>query len=471
MLCRNLIAENSIVGLAIQLILGRYGLLQTIAVLTTILSAQVIPPAYSQTIIDNSCIQVTEPKLASLQERPIDKPRLGMEFVISTAIVDSCPIKNQTFDVIIEVRNSDGVTEQIGFKSVTTNQTAALPKVDLNWVPNHVGDYEFRSFAIGGFDSLSTISRLMKTSITITNSVNEPDPSEAFTIILIPDTQNYWPAKNGKMAYNQSKWIVENKEKLNIELVIHLGDIVNTWNSKSEWDMAENMINILDHDGIPYITLAGNHDFGNPYSSKIKRNFDFFDTFPESVLISNQTLENNQITSDRPNTYTMLTVGKNEFMIVSMEYCPPLSVVKQVSEFIKQHPDIPVILATHAFLRNDASWTSVSGGGICTKIAGTDDYSTKVIWDEIVYPNANVFLVVAGHSGGDNKRIDYNIAGKPVQQVVIDYQHKKNGGDGMLKIVRFEPKEDKIYFQTYSPWLDSYLSGAKTKFTFDFQMD
>ncbi len=101
------------------------------------------------------------------------------------------------------------------------------------------------------------------------------------------------------------------------------------------------------------------------------------------------------------------------------------------------------------------------GGGVCTKIEGTDDYSTAALWDLLIYPNPNVFLVVSGHSSCENHQIDYNVADNPVQQVVIDYQYKKNGGDGMLKIVRFEPEQNRINFQTYSPWFDSSIRSQK----------
>jgi hypothetical protein len=112
-------------------------------------------------------------------------------------------------------------------------------------------------------------------------------------------------------------------------------------------------------------------------------------------------------------------------------------------------------------LRTDGTWSSVIGGGACTKIPGTDDFSIKAIWDVVVYPNPNIFMVVSGHSAGENNRIDQNSGHNPVQQVVIDYQQRSNGGDGMLKIITFEPKSDIIDFKTYSPWLDSYPGGRK----------
>lgn len=413
--------------------------------------------------------------LAPTSSSESKEPTEAQKFVILTTITQTCSKQEQLFVVIFEVRNSDGVTEYIGWENGVLEGLANKTQIGVSWVPAHADNYELRAFAISNFQSLEILSPLVKKAVNVNtagNNVTDSDAHEPFTIVLIPDTQNYWPSGNEEIAYNQSRWIVSNKNTLNIKVVIHLGDIVNTWNSQKQWIKADKMMKILDDNGIPYIALAGNHDFDNPYSNTQSRDYTYFGKyFPDTRIISNQTLETKTITADGGNTYTFLTVGKNKFLIVSMEYCPSQNVIQEVSQAIKQNADKRVILATHAFLRSDRSWTSVSGGGVCTRIPGTDDYSTKDIWDSVIYPNPNVFLVVSGHSSGENKRIDNNTAGNPVEQVVIDYQSKNSGGDGMLKIITFDPEKDKIYFQTYSPWFNSYPNETKSKFTFDYDMD
>jgi hypothetical protein len=479
MLGEKLPAENSIRRFSQSRVVlaSRSNGLQTVTILVIVLTVLSTPILItnSQYAFGTSCtIEMTEPRLTSVDTRPIVETAAGEQIVISTTITNQCSHQDQPFIVFIEVRNSDGITEYIGWQSGVIKIFTRSNNISVNWTPDRADNYELRTFAISGFETLEIISPLIKKSVVVIANRGSADPSvkEPFTIILIPDTQNYWNGGNEQMAYNQSKWIIENKEKMNIKLVIHLGDIVNNWNNKNHWIKADNMMKILDDNEISYLALVGNHDFGNHYSSTANRDYSYFERyFPDSRLVSNHTLEYKKITPNGANMYAYLTVGNNDFLVVSMEYCPTLDVAKKVSEIIKQNADKQVILATHAFLRSNGSWTSVSGGGICTKIAGTDDYSTKAIWDLVVYPNPNVFLVVSGHSGGENKRIDYNVAERPVQQVVIDYQYKQNGGDGMLKIIRFEPENDKIQFQTYSPWFDQYLSGAKSKFTFDYEMN
>ena len=439
------------------------------------------PPSslFGNAFAESCSIVVKEPNLTSTFDGRNTTHTPVKQFVVSTEVTHTnCSTNHQPFAAVIEIRNSAGITEYLNWQSgVLLSSTTDAVHIGLDWTPAHAGNYEIRTFVMKDFETPEILSPLMKKVVNVKNITDSgwtySEADKPFTIILIPDTQNYWTTGNQEIAYNQSKWIVENKDKLNTRLVIHLGDIVNDWNSKNQWKEADNMMSILDDNDVPYIFLPGNHDFGNPYSSALSRNYTYYEKyFPYSRLMTrDQILETKEITPDSANWYTLLKIGNNDFLILAMEYCPTLDVIKQVNETIKQHADTPVILATHAFLRGDGSWTSISGGGVCTKIAQSEGYSTKAIWDLVVYPNPNVFLVVSGHSGGDNKRIDQNIEKKPVLQVVIDYQHLKNGGDGMLKIVRFDPSKDQIHFQTYSPWLDSYASGTRSDFSFDYDMN
>ena len=60
----------------------------------------------------------------------------------------------------------------------------------------------------------------------------------AFTIIVLPDTQ-YYTVYHPDIFLNQTRWIVANKQALNIIHVIHLGDLVEHYESASEWQTAK----------------------------------------------------------------------------------------------------------------------------------------------------------------------------------------------------------------------------------------
>ena len=92
--------------------------------------------------------------------------------------------------------------------------------------------------------------------------------AQDFTIIALPDTQNY--SQYYPTIYSaQTQWIVNNKDALNIVYVAHEGDIVNTASSTTEWNNADDAMNLLEDplttglpDGIPYGVVPGNHDEG-----------------------------------------------------------------------------------------------------------------------------------------------------------------------------------------------------------------
>ena len=66
----------------------------------------------------------------------------------------------------------------------------------------------------------------------------------SFTIVALPDTQHYlekWPHH----FYRQTEWIVANREKRNIQFVVHLGDITNR-NTPEEWKVAQKAMTTLE---------------------------------------------------------------------------------------------------------------------------------------------------------------------------------------------------------------------------------
>ena len=99
-----------------------------------------------------------------------------------------------------------------------------------------------------------------------------PD-SEFFTLIVLPDTQGYadirhketqkhWPGIGDQRScfYKQTEWIKENRLKLNILMVAHVGDITQT-DHDEEWKIADAAFKTIDNH-VPYILCAGNHDMG-----------------------------------------------------------------------------------------------------------------------------------------------------------------------------------------------------------------
>ena len=95
-------------------------------------------------------------------------------------------------------------------------------------------------------------------------------------MVVVPDPQAYTRyGRNQGILEIMTAWIAENKEKLNIQQVICVGDIVESNNlqfpdgkfanqtSKQMWECSSRAFSRLD--GVyPYVLVTGNHDYG-PY--------------------------------------------------------------------------------------------------------------------------------------------------------------------------------------------------------------
>ena len=72
---------------------------------------------------------------------------------------------------------------------------------------------------------------------------------------------------------------------------------------------------------------------------------------------------------------------------------------------------------------------------------------------------------------GEFRRADYNAEDVLIHQIVADYQSRVNGGDGLLRIMTFDPANDEIYVQTYSPYTDTYETDDDSQFTLPYEME
>src|SRR5262245_28537654 len=81
----------------------------------------------------------------------------------------------------------------------------------------------------------------------------------SFSVVLLPDTQNYAEKASYGVYAHQAQWIVNNRSSRNIQFVVHLGDVTNH-DVAAEWQTADAAHAILDAAGVPYGITTGNHD-------------------------------------------------------------------------------------------------------------------------------------------------------------------------------------------------------------------
>ena len=230
---------------------------------------------------------------------------------------------------------------------------------------------------------------------------------------------------------------------------------------------------------MPVMAVTGNHDYGpyiypdgNHYGtrSSLNRETRFNDYFPpernsalQGVLF--EMFENAYGAKTLENAaYQFKGTDGQRIVVVALEFAPRPETLQWAKSVFErpENADAFGIVVTHSYLRpytDDCIRDPREGYGL-NKEGGR---SGEEIWNELVYPTANIRMVVSGHhskaddmDGCTGFRIDKNAAGKNVAQLLCDMQAmgggwEGNGGDGWLRILEFLPDGKTIKVKTYSP--------------------
>ena len=315
-------------------------------------------------------------------------------------------------------------------------------------------------------------------------SANPAFAADPFTLILVPDTQNYTDFENINQQYNvgQMNWIVNNRSALNIKFVMHVGDHQNPGNPYrtqagniyepdlnqpvgnaqaradkiAGWNRADDAVDVLDNAGVPYALVPGNHDYLD-HDTKTEP-YLYLKTFGPQRYINNPKVdERGQQTygGSSPSSPTFAWAGMNtfhrfhaggyRFLNLALQYDPDDNDLAWAQKIINENPGLPTILTTHAYVN--------------TKPAA-NDYQHADIFNKLVKNNPQVIMTFNGHLTGTNYVAGENIAGQQVHQMLVDFQASQLdaqlGGDyyrggGVLRLIEINPDTGRVDLQDYSP--------------------
>ncbi len=301
------------------------------------------------------------------------------------------------------------------------------------------------------------------------------DPT-SFSMILLGDPQGYIKYDINQPLFDLcTAWIADNIQNLKIKAVLCTGDLVEqnenivlnhkmlNQTSREMWKSSSRAFERLDNK-IPYIISAGNHDYG--YKSSENGMTHFPEYFPSE---RNNTWREICI-STFPNRNGIISLENAAFefndsiwgklLVISSEFAPRDEVLNWAKKLVAkpEYKDHKVIFMTHSFLRErTAERIKEENYSITPRNWGED------VWKKLVEPSSNISLVICGHTGKPGGfeesvayRVDKNIAGKNVHQMMFNVQilgggWEGNGGDGWLRILEFLPDGKTIKVKTYSP--------------------
>ncbi|MFZ1288691.1 MAG: metallophosphoesterase [Melioribacteraceae bacterium] len=294
-----------------------------------------------------------------------------------------------------------------------------------------------------------------------------------FRIIGLPDTQHYSGELFGglsEMYYSQTQWIKDNRNDSNVVYVSHFGDVTQNGDydfDHSEWIIADSAMSILESKNIPYGVLPGDHDqtedsiSHDPQYLTVKYN-NYFGI----NRFQCQSWYGNNYGSNNDNHYDIFSAGGMDFIVVNLEDAPRLKQREWAHNILNSLSERKAILVSHDILNNDNDFSN----------AGDSIF-------EAVKSNENLFLMLSGHRyvngpDGEFSMDTVGTNGNTIYCRSADYQNDLYGGNGWLRIMEFDPPNNKIWFRTYSPWIDSnpnygsnpWRTDSDSQFNVDFSM-
>jgi hypothetical protein len=351
---------------------------------------------------------------------------------------------------------------------LTVEVCGELPEVEPNMPPR-----VFRVDSAGAGSASSATTEILDVVavdadadlMNVTFFGREKD-SSFWTLIVLSDTQYYTKDSEWDKGIfsGQTQWIVDNRESLNIQMVLSAGDIVEDGAIEEQWTRADTALTTLIDANIPYMPTPGDHDHVDQWEDGSLSLFT--STFPESRFSDNPWWGG---AYDYTNSshYVLLTIGLNDYIFIGLDFCPDDNELEWANELLSQYDDRKAIFITHGLMDDTGDFYAT---GDCGRYNGESFF----IWDKLVSRHDNLNLALSGHmhrSDGEYQRTDDNFNGIPVHLAVSDYQSRPpDAGNGLLRIMKFFPASNEIKVQTYSTYYDAFETDEDSEFTLPYEM-
>jgi hypothetical protein len=310
------------------------------------------------------------------------------------------------------------------------------------------------------------------------------DAGDEFSIIVLPDTQNYIQNLRGKanrdMFRDQTEWIVANKERYHIAYVTQLGDLSQSLNMTKESNAAlgekareisaerfrscDSIMSPLDKANIPYGIAVGNHD-QFPFAGEPGGNStDLFQKWfvnqgkDKSRFEGKNFYGGSREANSYDDHYDTFNAGGRDWIVIYLEFDNDQE--KNIEdddtrnswalEILKKHPRHIGIIVTH------------NAGNIRKKELGSQ---AQLFYNKLKN-QPNLAMILGGHVGNKNGDVNYFALPRegmnPVRTYIADFQSLSpdgtteniNGGNGYLRVMKFSVKQNKVTVTTLSPYLE-----------------
>lgn len=291
--------------------------------------------------------------------------------------------------------------------------------------------------------------------LSVTFYARQVSTADDFTIAVLPDTQYYTVEAKGfeDYFYDQTDWIMKNREAYNIRGVIHNGDVVDHGDTYGyEWTVADGALSALEvasanlPEGLPWGPCVGNHD---QTPNGTAGNTTSFNKWFGVERFAGKSYYGGHYGSTNDESWFTFTAGGLDFVVVNLQYdtSPDAAVLAWARAIFQAHPHAFGILNTHYILTS----------------AGEFGTQGKAVYEALKAVD-NVQLMTSGHVSAESKRTD-EFEGNVIHSMLADYQGRENGGSGWMRIWEFSPASNELTVRSYSPTLDKWETDANSEYT------
>ena len=308
-------------------------------------------------------------------------------------------------------------------------------------------------------------------------------PDRAFTMAVLPDTQNYmdythqkaegFPFDAHALFMAQMRYIAANVESAggDIAFVSSLGDV---WQHQSlpidpeherrgfrrvpnpildahlgvtpkvqsvEMPLAREGFALIDGK-VPFSVVPGNHDYDAMWTDAKfppAAKFEPRDMSGLGVLHPGG-LDNFRAVfgADQPwfkgkpwyvaahdggaDSAQVFEAAGYRFLHIGLQFDPPDASLAWAASVMRRYPGLPTIVSTHDYMSKEGE--RVANPMIDGHRVDPLHNSPQMVWDKLISKHDQIFLVMCGHQHGQAMRRDRNEAGHQVYQVLADYQDR-----------------------------------------------
>lgn len=290
-------------------------------------------------------------------------------------------------------------------------------------------------------------------------------PADAFTIVVIPDTQAYVgkgckatpkstdPVTN-KNLEAQVKWITAHREDQHIVFVSHVGDIVDS-NNADQWAVAKQHLDTL-RGVVPFSLTVGNHDMttkGDAHLFQEHFPASSFKDYPWYLGSYAHERKGQNVSANNVNSAQLFSAGGLDFIHLSLECNAPDDVLAWANDLLTKNANRRALVTTHMDLgildkpKTEEGFIHDPKGRMrWIKIHGERGNTAEQMWNELFRKQANLGMIFCG----DQSRVTALKLttpaddGHPVTSMLTDYMSQP-----VLRLLRFVPAENKVHALTY----------------------